>query len=228
MNTRIRRTAVAVATAAILPFSLAACSSDSDDDNGSDAAETGQDNGGGTDQDDTDGMDDMDDMDGDDAGETDAVAAPFGPACSGVPTDGPGSFEGMAQDPVATAASNNPDLSTLVAAVTAAGLVDTLNDAPELTVFAPADAAFAEIPEEDLNGLLEDQDALTDVLTYHVVGERLAPEDLDGEHTTLQGDTVTVAGSDEDFTVNDDATVVCGNVQTANATVYIIDGVLMP
>ncbi|NJQ05153.1 fasciclin domain-containing protein [Streptomyces lonarensis] len=226
MNTRIRRTAVAVATAAILPFSLAACSSDSDDDNGSDTTETGQDNGGATDE--TDGMDDMDDMDGDDAGETDAAAAPFGPACSGVPTDGPGSFEGMAQDPVATAASNNPDLSTLVAAVTAAGLVDTLNDAPELTVFAPADAAFAEIPEEDLNALLEDQDALTDVLTYHVVGERLAPEDLDGEHTTLQGETVTVAGSDEDFTVNEDATVVCGNVQTANATVYIIDGVLMP
>ncbi|NJQ15257.1 fasciclin domain-containing protein [Streptomyces bohaiensis] len=228
MNTRIRRTAVAVATAAILPFSLAACSSDSDDDNGSGTSETGQDNGGTTDQDDMDDMDGTDGMEGDDDAEADAASAPFGPACSGVPTDGPGSFEGMAQDPVATAASNNPDLSTLVAAVTAAGLVDTLNDAPELTVFAPADSAFAEVPEEDLNALLEDQDALTDVLTYHVVGERLAPEDLDGEHTTLQGDTVTVAGSDEDFTVNEDATVVCGNVQTANATVYIIDGVLMP
>ncbi|WP_130797806.1 fasciclin domain-containing protein [Streptomyces otsuchiensis] len=222
MNTRIRRTAVAVATAAILPFSLAACSSDNgDDDNGSEAAETGQGTDEGTEDTDTEDMDDMD-------GSGDAEAAPFGAACSGVPTDGPGSFEGMAQDPVATAASNNEDLATLVTAVDAAGLVDTLNDADALTVFAPVNDAFAEIPEEDLNALLEDQDALTDVLTYHVVGERLAPEDLDGTHDTLQGETLTVAGSGEDFTVNDNATVVCGNVQTANATVYIIDSVLMP
>jgi uncharacterized surface protein with fasciclin (FAS1) repeats len=66
------------------------------------------------------------------------------------------------------------------------------------------------------------------VLTYHVVPGRLTPEDLAGTHETLQGSTLEVQGSGEDFTVNGDAGVICGNVQTANATVYIIDGVLLP
>ena len=79
---------------------------------------------------------------------------PFGPGCAGVPTSGEGSVEGMADDPVATAASNNPLLKTLVAAVTEAGLVDTLNSAEALTVFAPTDDAFAAIPKTDLNALL--------------------------------------------------------------------------
>lgn len=228
MNTRIRRTAIAIATAAVLPFSLAACGSD-DGGNGNDAAETGQENDGGDGMDDAtedtdDGMDDDTDDDG-----MDDASAPFGPACAGVPDDGPGSFDGMAQDPVATAASNNEALSTLVAAVDAAGLVDTLNSADDITVFAPTNDAFDKIPEEDLNAVLADQDQLTEILTYHVVGERLSPEDLeDGSFETLQGGTLTTAGSGEDFTVNDEAQVVCGNVQTSNATVYIIDSVLMP
>ncbi|MFW5418760.1 fasciclin domain-containing protein [Nocardiopsis sp. CNT-189] len=154
---------------------------------------------------------------------------PFGPACADVPDEGAGSFDGMAEDPVATAASNNPELSTLVEAVTQADLVDTLNDAEDITVFAPANAAFEKIPEEDLNALLEDKDKLTDVLTYHVVEGRQAPDALqDGEFTSLQGEPVTATGSGEDYTVNDEAAVVCGNVQTSNATVYIIDAVLMP
>lgn len=154
---------------------------------------------------------------------------PFGPACADVPDDGAGSFSGMAEDPVATAASNNPELSTLVDAVTEADLVDTLNDAEDITVFAPANAAFDKVPEEDLNALLEDKEQLTEVLTYHVVEGKHAPDELaDGTFTSLQGDEVTTSGSGEDFTVNDEAGVVCGNVQTANATVYIIDGVLMP
>ena len=90
---------------------------------------------------------------------------------------GEGSVDGMADDPVATAASNNPLLKTLVAAVTEAGLVDTLNSAEDLTVFAPTDDAFAEIPKKDLNALLADKEALTAVLTHHVIGERLAPDD---------------------------------------------------
>ena len=77
-----------------------------------------------------------------------AADGPFGPGCAGVPTEGEGSVEGMADDPVATAASNNPLLKTLVAAVTEAGLVDTLNSAENLTVFAPTDDAFAADPEE--------------------------------------------------------------------------------
>ncbi len=156
-----------------------------------------------------------------------AADGPFGPGCAGVPTEGEGSVEGMADDPVATAASNNPLLTTLVAAVTEAGLVDTLNSAENLTVFAPTDDAFAQIPKKDLNALLADKEMLTTVLTHHVIGERLAPDAVAGEFETLAGDMLTVEGSGEDFTIGD-ASVVCGNVQTANATVYVVDQVLMP
>ncbi|WP_374456858.1 fasciclin domain-containing protein [Nocardioides sp.] len=155
------------------------------------------------------------------------AAGPFGPACAQVPTEGEGSVEGMADDPVATAASNNPLLKTLVAAVTQAGLVDTLNSAQDITVFAPTDEAFAKIPKKDLNALLKDKKALTTVLTHHVVPGRLTPEDVAGEHETLAKDMITVEGSGEEFTA-EGANVVCGNVQVANANVYLIDSVMMP
>jgi uncharacterized surface protein with fasciclin (FAS1) repeats len=153
---------------------------------------------------------------------------PFGPACSAVPSSGKGSFSGMAQDPVATAASNNPVLSTLVTAVKKAGLVDTLNSAQNVTVFAPTNDAFAKIPKKTLNKVLADKKTLSSILTYHVVGQKVAPSGLaSGSFKTLQGGMVTTSGSGESYKVND-ANVVCGNVQTANATVYIIDSVLMP
>ncbi|MEY9887100.1 putative surface protein with fasciclin (FAS1) repeats [Catenulispora sp. MAP5-51] len=153
--------------------------------------------------------------------------APFGTACSAVPTTGAGSFTGMATAPVATAASNNPVLSTLVTAVQAAGLADTLNNTQGITVFAPTNDAFAKIPAATLKSVLADKAQLTKILTYHVVSGRLTPSQLAGTHTTLEGGTVTVSGSGQSFKVND-ANVVCGNVQTANATVYIVDSVLMP
>lgn len=154
--------------------------------------------------------------------------APFGTACAAVPKDGSGSFAGMAQDPVATAASHNPLLSTLVSAVTAAGLGDTLNSAQNITVFAPTNDAFAKVPADQLKALLADKDKLTKVLTYHVVPDRLAPASLAGSHKTLEGADVKVAGSGAAYTVNNNSKVLCGNVQTANATVYIVDTVLMP
>jgi len=154
--------------------------------------------------------------------------APFGAACAQVPTTGEGSVDGMADDPVATAASNNPLLSTLVSAVTAANLGDTLNSADNITVFAPANSAFEALDPATLNAAMADPSGLlTTVLTYHVVPERLTPAELAGEHETLEGEKLTVTGSGEDFMVNN-AAVVCGNVQTANATVYVIDGVLLP
>jgi uncharacterized surface protein with fasciclin (FAS1) repeats len=157
------------------------------------------------------------------------MSGEFGPACSAIPKDGPGSFQGMSTAPVATAASANPVLETLVTAVTKAGLVDTLNSAPEITVFAPANDAFGKIPPKDLNALLADKPQLTKVLTHHVVEGRIAPDQLAGEHKTLAGDMITVEGSGEEFTVGEaDANVICGNIQTANATVYVLDGVLMP
>jgi uncharacterized surface protein with fasciclin (FAS1) repeats len=158
-----------------------------------------------------------------------AMDAPFGVACAGVPATGAGSFEGMAKDPVATAASNNPALSTLVTAVGAAGLGDTLNTTDDITVFAPTNDAFGALDKATLDAALADpKGLLTTVLTYHVVAGRLAPDQLAGTHETLQGGTIEVTGSGEEFTVNGTAKVVCGNVQTQNATVYIIDGVLLP
>ena len=145
--------------------------------------------------------------------------------------DGGGSIVGMAQDPVAVAASNNPLLTTLVAAVSGAlnpdvNLVDTLNGS-EFTVFAPVDSAFAKLPAETVEALKQPENAalLTSILTYHVVPGQLLPADLTGELATAQGATVTVTGSGDDLKVNE-ATVICGGVHTANATVYLIDTVL--
>jgi uncharacterized surface protein with fasciclin (FAS1) repeats len=164
----------------------------------------------------------------------DPAANLVGPGCAAyaeeVP-DGAGSVQGMAMDPVATAASNNPMLTTLTAAVSGelnpdVNLVDTLNG-DEFTVFAPVDDAFAAVPEADLNAVVEDADMLTSVLTYHVVPGQLSPDEVAGTHTTVQGEDLEVAGSGDSLKVND-AQVVCGGVQTANATVYLVDSVLMP
>ncbi len=171
--------------------------------------------------------------------EAPAAEGPFGAACAGVPTEGEGSVEGMADDPVATAASNNPLLTTLVAAVTAANLGDTLNTTDNLTVFAPSNDAFAAVDAAapgtlEMLLLPENVDQLTAILTYHVIGERLAPDALAGTFPTLNGAELTIEGEGEMFTTNVGGSndpvpmVVCGNVQTANATVYIIDQVMMP
>ena len=159
----------------------------------------------------------------------DASADTYGAGCAQVPTDGAGSFNGMATAPVASAASANPLLKTLVAAVTQAGLVEPLNSAPELTVFAPADPAFEAIPKKDLKAVLADKEMLGSILKHHVVGEQISPDELSGEFETLNGDKLTINGSGEMATIGDEkAQVLCGNVPTANATVYVIDTVLMP
>jgi uncharacterized surface protein with fasciclin (FAS1) repeats len=153
----------------------------------------------------------------------------FGPGCTSVPKTGAGSFTGMATAPVATAASANPVLSTLVTAVKKAGLVDTLNSASGITVFAPDNAAFAKIPSATLNSVLANKAELTKILTYHVVAGRYTPAQLAAGTPlkTLEGATVTPALMGSTYELNN-ADVVCGNVQTANATVYIINTVLMP
>jgi len=222
----IRRTTALVAFAAALPIGLAACgssgtgtaapaapaasSSSSSSSSSSPSTTTPTDTATGS---------------SGSAGST----KPFGAGCASVPTDGKGSFKGMATDPVATAASNNPLLKTLVAAVGVAGLGDTLNSAPAITVFAPVDSAFAKIPKADMDKVMADKATLTKILTGHVIAGKISPDKLAGDHKTLAGNTITVKGSGEAFTVGkDNAKVICGNVQTANATVYIIDSVLMP
>jgi uncharacterized surface protein with fasciclin (FAS1) repeats len=171
------------------------------------------------------------------ASETAAAPAsdePFGPACAGLPAEGPGSIGAMAGQPVVTAASGNPLLTTLVAVVQQANLADPLNSQREVTVLAPVNAAFEAIPADQQQALLADIPRLTATLTHHVVQGRIAPDQLAGTHTTLNNDQVVIEGSGESFTVSADqtfvgqapATVVCGNVQTANATLYLIDQVL--
>lgn len=161
-----------------------------------------------------------------------ATDGPFGPACSSVPTDGEGSFAGMTDDTAATAASNNPLLSTLVTAVSEAGLVDTLNSDGPFTIFAPVNDAFAAIPPADLDAILADKEMLTSILTYHVVaGEKLSSADLAaaGMVTTVNGQDLTIeAAADGTLMINGVASVGCADVPTANATVHIIDAVLVP
>jgi uncharacterized surface protein with fasciclin (FAS1) repeats len=158
-----------------------------------------------------------------------ASVTDFGSGCASVPSSGAGSFTGMATAPVATAASANPVLSTLVVAVKQAGLVDTLNSADGITVFAPENSAFAKIPASTLKSVLANKAELTKILTYHVVSGRVTPAELASGKAlkTLEGSTVKPAMMGTAYTVNG-ASVVCGNVQTANATVYIINSVLMP
>ncbi|WP_278265424.1 fasciclin domain-containing protein [Nocardia sp. AG03] len=164
----------------------------------------------------------------------DAAAGLVGPGCAEyaaqVPS-GPGSVSGMAQDPVTVAASNNPMLTTLVSAVSGklnpeVDLVDTLNGG-EFTVFAPVDSAFAKIDPATIESLKTDSATLTKILTYHVVPNQIAPADIPGTHKTVEGAEVTVTGSGDTLKVGD-ANVICGGVRTANATVYMIDSVLMP
>lgn len=218
MNTRIRRTAGLFAAAAVLPLALTACSNGSSDSGKSDSSGKPS----------APAAESSDDMNGSTASSS-SMDQPFGPACSSVPKNGAGSFDGMAKDPVATAASHNPALSTLVAAVKKAGLVDTLNNAQDITVFAPTNDAFKKIPKATLDKVLNDKAQLTKILTYHVVGRKLTPKDLaNGSFDTLEKSKVMTSGSGESYTVGNSAKVVCGNVKTANANVYIIDTVLMP
>ncbi|MDX8142054.1 fasciclin domain-containing protein [Lentzea sp. BCCO 10_0061] len=157
-----------------------------------------------------------------------------GPGCADyakqVPS-GAGSVSGMAADPVAVAASNNPLLTTLVSAVSGklnpkVNLVSTLNGA-EFTVFAPVDSAFAKIDAATIEKLKTDDALLTKILTYHVVPGQITPDKIAGDQKTVQTGTVKVTGSKDALKVND-ANVICGGVKTANATVYLIDSVLLP
>lgn len=213
---RMTTTRTAATLAAVtLPFALAACGG-TDSGSGSSSSSASSSESMGSD----------DSMSS--TADTAKASAPFGDGCASVPKSGKGSFDGMATDPVATAASNNPALKTLVTAVTKAKLGPTLNSAKDITVFAPTNDAFSAMDKATMDKAMGDpKGLLTTVLTHHVVEGRLAPEDLAGTHETLAGDKITVKGSGENFTVGE-AKVVCGDVQTANATVYIVDSVLMP
>ena len=217
-----RATLTALAIAAVATFGLAGCS-------GSSTSSTAEESSApATSEASTPSpsMESMDPM-------ADLVGSGCAAYAEAVP-DGAGSVEGMSTDPVATAASNNPLLKTLTASVSgglnpAVNLVDTLNGG-EFTVFAPVDDAFAKLDPATVETLKTHEGAatLTYVLTYHVIPGQLTPDQIVGTHTTVQGADVTVEGSGDTLTVNGTTNVICGGVKTANATVYLIDSVLMP
>ncbi|MFC4631457.1 fasciclin domain-containing protein [Promicromonospora alba] len=224
MNVRTRKSYAAVGIVALTMIGLTACSSGPEDE----AAGTSE----TTATEEAPAEEPSDEMTEDMA--VDPAANLVGPGCAGyaeqVP-DGPGSVTGMSTDPVAVAASNNPLLKTLVAAVSGevnpdVNLVDTLNG-DEFTVFAPVDDAFKAIDAATMDTLSKDSDLLTQILTYHVVPGQLTPDQVMGEQTTVQGETLEVTGSGDELKVND-ANVICGGVMTQNATVYLVDAVLMP
>lgn len=221
MNTMFHKNTLTVtAAAAALAFGLTACG---DMEGGAEQtsemgeAEETTGNGEGT-QEGEEGMGDME-----------ATGEMFGPGCTDASEGEEGGFEDMEQEPVATAIAANPELSTFSDAIEQAGMAETLDSEEDITVFAPSNEAFDALPQEELDAMMADQDQLTDLVNYHVVEGQQAPEDLEeGTFTSLQGEDVTVSGSGEEFTVGDEAQVVCGNVPTTNATVYVVDGVLMP
>lgn len=227
MKLQTLRRGTAAAAILTLSLSLAACGGDDEETTDSGASDTA-----------SSATTDETPAGGDSAATDDEFSAVFGPACEQLPADGePGSLTGMVVDPVATAAGTNPLLTTLVTAVTAVeGLDGVLNGAEALTVFAPFNGAFEEIPPADLTALLDGAKAdgqkstLATVLSHHVIGENLDPTAVVGDQTTLIGDTLTVAGDPESgMTVSDgkvEANVLCGGIPTANATVYVIDKVL--
>lgn len=128
-------------------------------------------------------------------------------------------------------AIGSADHTTLVAAVTAAGLVETLKGAGPFTVFAPTNAAFAALPAGTVDGLLkpESKDALTGILTYHVVAGAVKAADLtDGQKVkTLQGEELTVSIKDGKVMING-ANVTAADLTGSNGVVHVIDAVLLP
>lgn len=160
---------------------------------------------------------------------TPAVLDAVGPGCADLPvSDDPGSLANMRLQPVATAIESNPELSRLHEAIVRAGLTDTLNTAPGLTVFAPTNAAFEAAPA------LTDPARLRALLEYHVSSTRETAAQLSAAGVSQQmvGGEVRVAGTPEEMTVTDgagtEAAVTCGNITTENANVFLVDHVLMP
>ncbi|MEC3975339.1 fasciclin domain-containing protein [Amycolatopsis sp. H20-H5] len=160
----------------------------------------------------------------------------FGPACNLLPKGSDkGSLDSMGPLPVASAAASNPLLTKLVAAVMATKLVDPLNSAEKITVFAPADAAFQPLVDSgDFAKLAADPAKLAPILKYHVADKRydvaglLAAKSLSNLDSTDGGGNLKIGGTSKDDITVDGAKVLCGNIPTKNATVFVIDKVLTP
>jgi transforming growth factor-beta-induced protein len=137
--------------------------------------------------------------------------------------------EPMTEDTIVDVAVGN-DFTTLVAAVQAAGLVETLQGDGPFTVFAPTDEAFAALPEGTLESLLADPEALAEILTYHVVSGKVLAADVVGldSATSVQGSEIAIAVVDGGVVLNGSANVIATDVPAANGVVHVIDAVILP
>jgi len=135
----------------------------------------------------------------------------------------------MAKQRVVAAATGNPQLSQLVIYINRAKIANTLNTANNFTLFAPTNAAWNKLSSTQRTNLLNNPTQLKKVLNYHVVSQHITKAELpNGSFTTREGSKLTTSGSGTSFKVNNTANIVCGNIPTANATVYLVDTVLMP
>lgn len=131
-------------------------------------------------------------------------------------------------DDIIDAASKEPTLSTLVTAIKAAGLVDTLKGAGPFTVFAPNNAAFEKLPKAKLDALLKDKAALTKILTYHVVAAKIMPADVEaGKVKSVAGGELKLSTTDG-IKVNGVSAVGGGDIKADNGEIHIIESVLLP
>jgi uncharacterized surface protein with fasciclin (FAS1) repeats len=167
-----------------------------------------------------------------DTDEATAPATSAAPAASEMASEAPSEAPSMDEPgTIVDVAASNPDFETLVAAVTAAGLVETLSGEGPFTVFAPTDEAFDALPAGLLDALLlpENKDALTSILTYHVVaGEVMSTDVKPGDVTTVEGEAIVVTTPDGKVVLNDTATVTAVDVDASNGVIHVIDGVLVP
>src|SRR5215469_626557 len=153
----------------------------------------------------------------------------FGPGCDRMPATGPGSIDDMASARVVAAVRRSRLLTEIAHAIMAAGLTRSLNSAKAITIFAPEDSAFVALGRGNLTTLLADKSDLTKMLKYHVVSGRHTPAELASGRllTTLLGTVIVPRELRGQYRVNN-AQVVCGNIQTANATIYIVNKVVVP
>ena len=135
----------------------------------------------------------------------------------------------MMEETVVDVAISN-DFTTLVAAVQAAGLVETLQGDGPFTVFAPTDEAFAALPEGTLDSLLADPAALAEILTYHVVSGKVLAADVVGldSATTVQGSDISIEVVDGGVVLNGSSNVIATDVEASNGVVHVIDSVILP
>ena len=145
------------------------------------------------------------------------------------PSTAPSASAAMTKDIVETATEAG-SFKTLLAAVKAAGLVETLQGKGPFTVFAPTDAAFAALPAGTLDGLLKDPAALKKILLYHVVSGSVRSDQVVGltSATSVEGSPVAIAVKDGTVYLNDSAKVVTADVMASNGVIHVIDAVLLP